>query len=433
MKAPENDRVPGSVSPSQDGTSAGVSPPSLCVLCTVPETPKERACLETVIGLIVRADPGLLRPEILWVGVGDSAIPDLFPELSTRLLRPAPGSRDLLPEIRSFLNSRSFDLVEPRLLEPALCHRIQKLVGSAVPGRPLEAERVKTPLSPAFYRTFLRDRAFRKERKRGIPLLRSAVGSFLSRSEPAPKTLRILMYHRVADTLETDILAVTPFAFTAQMRWLREEGWVVLALPEALRRLEAGTLPPKTTAITFDDGYRDNYEEAAPILSKFGFSATIFPVTAFVLEETEHRRYRGRSPKIPYLTIDQIRELKKAGFDFGGHTHTHPLLTSISFEEAQEEIFGAKKLLEQWTGEKSTLFAYPNGVYGKEHFRILDALGYEAALTVRPGANHPGTFRFALLRTEVSGRDSLGDFIRKMNGGFDLMHRVTQSVRGFYR
>ena len=283
-----------------------------------------------------------------------------------------------------------------------------------------------------FYRTLVRTRAFRGSRK-GISLLRSAAGSFLSRPAPAPGTLRILMYHRVAETMETDILAVTPFAFAQQMRWLREEGWSVLSLLEALRRLESGTLPPKAAAITFDDGYRDNYDEAAPVLAGMHFPATVFPVTAFVLEEAEHRRYRGRVPKVPYLTVEQIRQMKRAGFDFGGHTHTHPLLSTISGEAAQEEILRAKKLLEEWTGEKSTLFAYPNGIYGKEHFRILDALGYEAALTVRPGANRPGTYRFALLRTEVSGRDSLGDFIRKMNGGFDLIHRVTQSVRGFYR
>ena len=282
------------------------------------------------------------------------------------------------------------------------------------------------------YRTLVRTRAFRKGR-RGIPFLRSAAGALLSRPDPVPGTLRILMYHRVADILETDILAVTPFAFACQMDWLRKEGWTVLPLREALRQLETGGLPPKAVALTFDDGYRDNYEEAAPVLARLGFPATVFPVTGFVREEAEHRRYRGRNPKVPYLTVEQIREMKKSGFDFGGHTHTHPLLPQISCEAAQEEIHRAKKLLEEWTGETSTLFAYPNGAYGKEHFRILDALGYEAALSVRPGANRPGTLRFALRRTEISGRDSLGDFIQKMNGGFDLVHGLLQGVRGFYR
>ena len=280
--------------------------------------------------------------------------------------------------------------------------------------------------------TLYRDINFQNKR-RVLTISRKAVGRLFSRKIPPSGTLRILMYHRVDDVIDSDILTVTPFAFVQQMIWLREEGWQVLSLREALLRLENGSLPPKSVAITFDDGYADNYEKAYPILLRLGFSATIFPVTGFVLGESEHRRYRGRDPKVPYLSMEQIREMKETGIDFGGHTHTHPLLSTISCEAAQEEILRAKKLLEEWTGEKSTLFAYPNGIYGKEHFRILDALGYEAALTVRPGANRPGTYRFALLRTEVSGRDSLGDFIRKMNGGFDLMHRMTQGVRGFYR
>jgi peptidoglycan/xylan/chitin deacetylase (PgdA/CDA1 family) len=454
-EAPESGLSPTMASMSRE------TPPSLLILCPVPKTPAERVFLERILGETVRAAPGLLRTEILWVGAGSmngvgkgtgkepeneakketikekcpAPPPDLFPGIPSALLRVFPASREFIPALRSFLKGRPFDLVEPRLLERSLCRKIQSAERSAVPGETASISgpaRSGETFLPGFYRTLVRTRAFRGSRK-GISLLRSAAGSLLSRPAPAPGTLRILMYHRVAETMETDILAVTPFAFAQQMRWLREEGWSLLPLPEALRRLESGTLPPKAAAITFDDGYRDNYDEAAPVLAGMHFPATVFPVTAFVLEEAEHRRYRGRDPKVPYLTVEQIRQMKRAGFDFGGHTHTHPLLSMISCEEAQEEILRAKKLLEEWTGEKSTLFAYPNGIYGKEHFRILDALGYEAALTVRPGANRPGTYRFALLRTEVSGRDSLGDFIRKMNGGFDLIHRVTQSVRGFYR
>ena len=283
-----------------------------------------------------------------------------------------------------------------------------------------------------FYRTLVRERAFRQGR-RTVTLLRSGAGRLLSGGGTPPGTLRILMYHRVADTNDRDILTVTPFSFAQQMTWLSEEGWTVLPLASSLACLESGSLPPKAVAITFDDGYRDNFEEAYPILRRRNFPATVFPVTGFVLGESEHRRYRGACPPVPYLSIDQIREMGQAGIDFGGHTHTHPLLTELSLEEATEEISRAKKLLEEWTGKKSPLFAYPNGVYSRDHFRILDGLGYEAALSVHPGANRAGTLRWTLRRTEVSGRDSLGDFIQKMNGGLDLWHGLYQGVRGFYR
>ena len=291
----------------------------------------------------------------------------------------------------------------------------------------------KTPLSFVdVARTLYREMNFQKER-RGLNLFRGVVGRLFSRKSPPSGILRVLMYHRISDTLDSDILAVTPFAFAQQMMWLREEGWTVLPVREALLRLEKGSLPPRAAAITFDDGYRDNYDEVFPILLRQGFPATIFPVTGFVLGESEHRRYRGHYPWVPYLTVEQIREMKGAGIDFGGHTHTHPHLTTISIEEATEEISRAKKLLDEWTGEKTTLFAYPNGLYSRDHFRILDGLGYEAAFSVRPGANRAGTLRWVLRRTEISGRDSLGDFIHKMNGGLDVWHNLYQGVRGFYR
>ena len=407
-------------------------PTSVCLLCPVPEGEREHSFLQKAVSEIRKTDPALLRLEILWIASGTISPPDLFPELSSTLLRPAPEFEEVLPAVQAFLKSRSFDLVDPRFLELRLCRALQKLEESSVPGPPLDPEGEGAPLSPGFYRTLIRNRKLAEGRK-GISFLRKTAGTVFSKKSPSPGTLRILMFHRVVDTLEPDILAVTPFAFAQQMAWLREEGWQVLPLKEALIRLEKGSLPERAAAITFDDGYRDNYEEAFPILSRFGFPATVFPVTGFVLGESEHRRYRGRTPSVPYLTPSHVREMKSGGIDFGGHTHTHPLLPTLSPEAAHDEIMKAKKLLEEWTGEESTLFAYPNGAYRKEHFRILNDLGYEAAFSVRPGANRRETLRWEIRRTEVSGRDSLGDFIQKMNGGLDLWHGLYQTVRGFYR
>ncbi len=342
------------------------------------------------------------------------------------------------PVVKSFLehglpvfgNSRKRRLLSEATLQGSLSPKDREVLG-----REVESEKEGKEMTDALcscLRTLERENRFRAGR-RGVTFLRSAVARAMSRKAPPADTLRILMYHRVVDALDLDILAVTPFAFTQQMAWLREEGWQVLSLKEALLRLEKGSLPERAVAITFDDGYRDNYEEAFPILSRFGLPATVFPVTGFVLGESEHRRYRGRNPAVPYLTVSHIREMKAAGIDFGGHTHTHPLLPTLSPEAAHDEIMRAKKLLEEWTGEESTLFAYPNGAYGREHFLILNRLGYKAAFSVRPGANRRKTLRWELRRTEVSGRDSLGDFIQKMNGGLDLWHGLYQSIRGFYR
>lgn len=282
-----------------------------------------------------------------------------------------------------------------------------------------------------FYRTLMRQRGFSRGAK---DVARRGVARIFSRPDfPVSGNLRVLMYHRIAEDPGRDILAVTPFSFFEQMRWLKEEGYAVLPVTEALGRLSEGTLPPGAVCLTFDDGYRDNFTEAFPVLSRYGYSAMIFPATGFVLGEARHHRYRNSPVPVPYLTVEQIGRMHAAGIEFGCHTHTHPLLSEIPEDAARREIGQAKKLLEDWTKAPVSVFAYPNGVYRPEHFPILDSLSFDAAFSVRPGTNRTGTPRWELRRTEISGRDSLRDFIDKMHGGLDIWHGLYQSVKGFYR
>ncbi|AFS53020.1 glycosyltransferase [Leptospirillum ferriphilum] len=282
-----------------------------------------------------------------------------------------------------------------------------------------------------FYRNLDRQKRF----SRGMrDVLRTGTGRLMSRpGKGRTGTLRVLMYHRIADDPGEDILAVTPFSFFEQMRWLKEEGFPVLPVADALKRLSEENLPEGAVCITFDDGYRDNFTEAFPVLSRFGFSAMVFPVTGFVLGEGEHPRYRQSPVPVPYLTVDQVRQMKAAGIEFGCHTHMHALLPEVSDNQAKDELCQAKKLLEDWIAAPVEVFAYPNGAFRKGHFPLLEQLGFRAAFSVMPGVNRRETDRWILRRTEVSGRDSLRDFMHKMRGGLDLWQGLYQSVKGFYR
>ena len=282
-----------------------------------------------------------------------------------------------------------------------------------------------------FYRNLARQKRFRRGTR---DVVRAGTGRLLSRpGKEKPGTLRVLMYHRIACDPGEDILAVTPFSFFEQMRWLKEEGYRVLPVGEALGHLSEGSLPEGAVSITFDDGYRDNFTEAFPVLSRFGFSAMVFPVTGFVRGEGEHPRYRRSPVPVPYLTVDQIRQMKASGIEFGCHTHTHALLPGISDDQAKNEIRQAKKLLEDWTEAPVEVFAYPNGAFREGHFPLLEQLGFRGAFSVLPGVNRRETDRWILKRTEISGRDSLRDFMHKMRGGLDLWQSLYQSVKGFYR
>ncbi|MEC4683895.1 MAG: glycosyltransferase [Nitrospirota bacterium] len=249
------------------------------------------------------------------------------------------------------------------------------------------------------------------------------------RSVPPISSLRVLMYHRVSDSTEPDILNTPPFMFNRQMEWLRDEGYRVLSSEEAMRGLLEGSLPPRSVLITFDDGYRDNFTEAYPVLRKSGFPAVIFPSTDFVLGVSGHPRYRNWAKPVEYLTPEQIREMAENGIDFGSHGKTHAHFPGLSRPEAGIELKESRKHLEGWTGKAVTLFAYPNGLYTGEHMGLLESLDFRGAFTTHAGTNTKETHRFELRRTEISGKDSLEDFSMKLEGRFDQIQRISQNVR----
>jgi glycosyltransferase involved in cell wall biosynthesis/peptidoglycan/xylan/chitin deacetylase (PgdA/CDA1 family) len=277
------------------------------------------------------------------------------------------------------------------------------------------------------YRTLTREHQFSRGMKDRV---RTLIGKIFSeRSSQGTENLRVLMYHRIDDTLDRDILCVTPFAFSLQMTWLREEGFNVLDLQTALKELRSGTLPPKSVAITFDDGYEDNYKNAFPILSEHGFTAAIFAVTGFSRGECGHPRYKNYGRPITYLTPDQIGEMSRFGISFGSHTDTHPLLTDLSQDEAKQELMTSKKDLESWSRKPVTLLAYPNGAFRRDYFSIIEKTGFHAAFTTIPGVNTKETSPWQFRRTEISGRDSLLSFSLKMKGGIDSLHKLYQTLR----
>lgn len=246
--------------------------------------------------------------------------------------------------------------------------------------------------------------------------------SFASPAGPRGR-LSILIFHRVLpapDPLYPDV----PWAdeFEAHMQWVRS--WFnVMPLAPAIDALFAGRIPSRALAITFDDGYADNEEVAAPILRRLGLSATFFVSTGFlgggcmwndrvieairactapaldlrpfglaqhVLDSPAARRRAidatlvgikhlppterasvtdaivaaaGAPPSPPLMMQPgQVRRLRELGMDVGAHTVSHPILTRLSPEAAFEEMSRGKRELEEILREPVPLFAYPNGV-----------------------------------------------------------------------
>ena len=246
-------------------------------------------------------------------------------------------------------------------------------------------------------------------------MLRSSLSSFFYFGGrlfgQVPAGTRILCYHRVSDD-DKGCLTVPVSNFSEQMQHLAQQGYRTVSLGDVL----AGNAGEKSVVVTFDDGYLDNYENAFPVMKSFGFKGMIFCVTGWIGDD-------------PCLGLEEIREMQRAGFEFGAHTQSHAHLRSLDPEGKRREIAGAKKKMEDQLGRPCEFFCYPYGEYDNESVKAVKEAGYRGACSNIPGANK-GRYPYLLRRTEIAGEDTLDDFKKKLAGAFDLLHSGLHWVRG---
>lgn len=198
----------------------------------------------------------------------------------------------------------------------------------------------------------------------------------------------IFGYHRFVNTVRRPDTEITPAAFEAQMQELKNKNISVIPMQDFLawRRGEKA-IPPKSAIITFDDGWKSQYEVAWPILKKFNYPVTLFIYT----EGIKPGHFSGGES----MSWDQLAEMRDAGADIQGHTATHSDLRKPYDKVAkkklsppedqdwlQKEIAGSKQMIEQKLGVKVNCFAVPYGFHN-DHIRdVAMKAGYEALFTV---------------------------------------------------
>lgn len=186
-----------------------------------------------------------------------------------------------------------------------------------------------------------------------------------------PKPLswpRILMYHRIqpaVDRARGEGITATTAQFEAHLNWLAAHGARFVTVSE----LMAAENPAHMVAITFDDGYADNFSYAWPIMKKFSAPATIYLAPDM--------------PEIERLTPAMITEMNAAGIEFGAHTMTHIHLPSTDDTQALAEIQASKAAVESLTGKPCTSFAYPFGKFSDTHVAMVAAAGFMTAVTTK--------------------------------------------------
>lgn len=313
------------------------------------------------------------------------------------------------------------------------------------------------------------DRVQRSQGSSGVSTaLRRAVLSLLSPPGRRGRLL-VLAFHQVPtepDALQPSVVHLQ--AFAEQMQWIREY-CSVLPLPEAAARLKEGELPARAACITFDDGYADNHENAAPVLRRLGLPATFFVTGGAVddgimwndlviegvrragpdldlrdmglgvhalgdaaagraaivsiigrlkyqslrerrtIAEGIYARSAGESAPRLMMDRDQVASLARQGFDVGAHTMNHPILKGLAESEARGEIEDSRQWVRDVTGAFPQSFAYPNGRpdidYTNEHEHMVHDAGYSVAVSTRWAAATCGDSLFALPRFSPWERD----------------------------
>jgi peptidoglycan/xylan/chitin deacetylase (PgdA/CDA1 family) len=218
----------------------------------------------------------------------------------------------------------------------------------------------------------------------------------------------ILMYHAIGGSGERASRYVLPSGrFRRQLAWLRLRRRPVLSLDEYVRHREENRLPPPgSVVLTFDDGYADTLELAVPMLVRSGISAAIFVTTGAVGAVNEwdaSGTLAGRS----LMEWDGIRRAHAAGMTVGAHSVTHPRLTEVAEEVAQDEIENSRARLEEELGAPARHFAYPYGKTSRALQERLGRAGFASGCGIEPGPNGPAISIHDLRRMEVMGTTSI--------------------------
>ena len=214
-------------------------------------------------------------------------------------------------------------------------------------------------------------------------------------------TVPILLYHHISNDQPGNRYYVPVATFEQQMQWLHDHGYTAITVSQLVNvLLNGGPLPARPVAITFDDGNEDVYQNALPILQRFGYPATSFIIVTWVGVQD-------------YVTMDQLKDLIGDGWEIGSHTMTHIDLTKdhsvLNYELAQ-----SRSHLEEDLGVPINTVAYPFGAFDQTVAKKASNYGYLAGLGLGTSYDQSLSTLFYLSRMEVQSSYDMQTFINML-------------------
>lgn len=232
---------------------------------------------------------------------------------------------------------------------------------------------------------------------------------------PLPRSrvvVPILMYHRInvaspGAPAITRRLTVHPADFACQMRWLRRRGYQTVTQRELFDALMHGrSLGRRPIMITFDDGYRDVFYKATPVLTKLGMQGTAYVISDRVVNGDR-----------TFLSPGLLRALEHRGVEIGSHSVSHSDLTQLSDRELLAELMGSRRSLERWLRHPVQWLAYPFGAYDGRVERLARRAGYVLAVTTEEGTIQSAGRPLALQRLRVLDSTGVGGLAKLLGDG----------------
>jgi peptidoglycan/xylan/chitin deacetylase (PgdA/CDA1 family) len=266
-------------------------------------------------------------------------------------------------------------------------------------------------------------------------------------ADPLQRTFRsshsckipVLMYHGINSVLrsghpyfETN---TSPSIFARHMQHLHDGGYTPIKLSTAIGMIDSGTCPQRAVVITFDDGFRDFYTHAIPILQEYRFPATMFIVSSFMESRTARFDHRD------FMSWGEIREIESYGIEIGSHTVSHPHLHSLHRQDIEKELKDSKGAIEDKLGRPIGSFSYPyafpeqDGAFLRQLRQYMEAAGYDHGVTTVLGSASRLSDRYFLPRLPANEYDDYRLFQAKLDGSYDwlrapqLIYKVARSRR----
>ncbi|MBZ9687147.1 polysaccharide deacetylase family protein [Clostridium estertheticum] len=213
----------------------------------------------------------------------------------------------------------------------------------------------------------------------------------------------ILMYHSISYE-KGNSLRLSKENFRMQMKYLKDNNYTTLTVDELYSYMQTGKMiPDKPIIITFDDGYKDNYTNAYPILKELGLKATVFVITGAIDTEKD------------FLTSDEIKFLDSNNIRIESHTVAHEHLDKISYSDNIKTMTSSKAKLEKILNRKINYLAYPYGGYTEDTIKAAKESGYKLAFSTDMSWINKNNNIYSLGRIFVNANFSFNEFKVKLN------------------